>query len=315
MRVRAARLVEHGRPLEVQDVELGEPGPGEQVVEMAYGGFNPVDTYMAMGRVAPDGPLPRTLGSEGSGRAGGQAVMVRGHGLGSRRDGLWATAAIVPDQALVPVPAGVSLEQAAAMGVAGVTAWRGATEWGGVGPGDRVLVLGASGGVGSMLVSLSRSLGATVWGQTAAPAKAAWIGERGAERVIVGDADAVRAKGAELEPTVVFDPLGDGFFGAALEVLTPRGRLVAFGTSAAPTGEVPLQTLYRKGLTVRGYGGLIERDEDLARAAAQALDGVAAGRMEIVVGRTVGLERIEEAFRALRERSVTGKVVIDLRAG
>lgn len=312
MRVRAARLREHSEPLEVEEVELPEPTDGEVVVEMAFAGVNPVDRYQAEGRTAPDAPRPRTLGSEGSGRIDGRPVMVRGFGLGSRRDGLWATHAVVPEAALVPIPEGVALEQAAAMGVAGVTAWRCATEKARLSAEDRVLVLGASGGVGSILVSIGRAIGATVWGQTGSAAKADWIRDRGAEEVVVGGPDRIVEQAGELKPTVVFDPLGDGFFGAAIEIMADKGRLVAFGTSAGPTGEVPLQLLYRKALTVNGYGGLIEPDEVLARWVRDALQALRDGRMEVVIDQVVPLEEVKQAFRLLTDRSVRGKVVLGL---
>lgn len=313
MRARAARLHQHSSPLRSEEIDLTEPGAGEVVVDMAFAGVNPIDRYQAEGRVAPDAPLPRTLGSEGAGHVDGRPVMVRGHGLGTRRDGLWATAAVVPESALIPVPDGVRLEQAAAMGVAGVTAWRCATELAGVTADDRVLVLGASGGVGSILVSIARSAGATVWGQTGHAGKAGWVGGRGASRVVVGDAGTVAREAAELSPTVVFDPLGGGFFGAAVEVLAEKGRLVAYGTSAGPTGEVPLQKLYRKALTVKGYGGLIEADEDLARGVRDGLRALAEGRMELIVDRVVPLDEVTSAFDLLADRGVSGKVVLDLR--
>jgi NADPH2:quinone reductase len=241
--------------------------------------------------------------------------MVRGHGLGSRRDGLWAAAAVVPRRAVIPLPDGVTLEQAAAMGVAGVTAWRCAMEKARLGPGDRVLVLGASGGVGSILVSIARAVGATVWGQTGDADKVEWIAERGASEVVVGDADQVVARAEGLRPTVVFDPLGGGFFGAAINVMADKGRLVAFGTSASPDGQVPLQLLYRKGLTVHGYGGLIESDEDLERGLRQALEALAAGRMEVVIDRVVPLAEANDAFRLITDRAVRGKIVLGLQQG
>lgn len=314
MRIRAARLTGHSEPLRVEDVDLPDAGPGEAVVEMAFAGFNPVDTYVAAGRVAPEGPLPRTLGGEGAGMVGGRPFMVRGHGLGARRDGVWATAAVVPQAALVPIPDGVEMKQAAAIGVAGVTAWRCATEKARVTSRDRVLVLGASGGVGSMLLSLTGSLGATVWAQTGDGGKSDWLRERGAAEVVVGDAGSVAARAKEFRPTVVFDPLGDGYFGAAIEVLSDKGRLVAFGTSAGPTGEVPLQMLYRKGLTIHGYGGLNEKDEDLARAAEEVLAAVADGRMGVEVDRVVPLSEVNGAFELLADRQVRGKIVIDVRS-
>lgn len=306
MKVKAVRLLSHSEPLAVEEVELAEPGQGEVVVDMAFAGVNPVDRYQADGRVAPDAPRPRTLGSEGAGTVDGRPVLVRGHGV-------WATAAVVAEQALIPVPDGVRLEQAAAMGVAGVTAWRCATEKAAVTADDRVLVLGASGGVGSMLVSLSRSLGASVWGQTGSADKADWIRELGAEEVIVGDAERVRRDAGGYRPTVVFDPLGDGYFGAAVEAMAEKGRLVAFGTSAGPSGQVPLQLLYRKALTVHGYGGLIESAEALARGSREAMQAVAEGRMRVEIDRVVPLDRVAEAFALLADRSVRGKVVLGMR--
>ena len=117
MKVTAARLVEHGKPVQVEVVDVLEPGEGEVIVDLAFAGVNPVDRYGALGRVA-DGPVPRTLGTEASGWVNGHAVLVGGHRLGTRRDGLWATRAVVPEESLIDIPQGVRLEHAAAMGVA-----------------------------------------------------------------------------------------------------------------------------------------------------------------------------------------------------
>ncbi|HET6963270.1 MAG TPA: zinc-binding dehydrogenase, partial [Acidimicrobiales bacterium] len=95
-------------------------------------------------------------------------------------------------------------------------------------------------------------------------------------------------------------------------IMAEKGRLVAFGTSAGPRGEVPLQALYRKGLTVNGYGGLIESDEALAAGIRAAMDALREGRMEVAVGRRVPLAEVGEAFRLLEERAVMGKIVLDL---
>ncbi|MHB1534045.1 MAG: quinone oxidoreductase family protein [Acidimicrobiales bacterium] len=312
MKARAARLVEHGKPIEIEEVDLAEPGEGEVVVDMAFAGVNPVDHYGALGRVAPDAPLPRTIGSEGSGRVDGRPVMLRGFGLGTSRDGLWAAAAVAPEAALINVPDGVDLRHAAAMGVAGVTAWRTVTEKAQVGPDDRVLVLGASGGVGSIVVSVAHALGATVWGQTGSADKAEWVRERGADEVVVADAGALGAKLGNFHPTVVFDPLGGGFFGAAVEALAPCGRLVLFGTSSSATGEVPLQQLYRKGLTVFGYAGLIESDEDLSRGIRAGLEALRDGRLEVVVDRVLPLADVNQAFELIAGRGVQGKLLLDL---
>src|SRR5579862_849259 len=120
--VRAARLHRHGEPLVIEEVRLPDPGDGEVLVELAYGGVNPVDTYVAQGRVNPDGQLPRTLGGEASGMVAGRPVLVAGESLGTARDGVWAQAAVVPQQALTELPAGADTKDAAAMGIAGLTA-------------------------------------------------------------------------------------------------------------------------------------------------------------------------------------------------
>lgn len=312
MRARAARLVAHRSPLVVDEVELPAHEDGDVLVELRYGGVNPLDRYCAEGLVASDVPLPRTIGGEASGTLDGRPVVVHGHGLGIRRDGVWATAARVPPAAITEIPIGLGLEIAAAMGVAGVTAWRVVTEYAEVTDDDRVLVLGASGGVGSMVVSLVRSTGASVWGQTSSPDKVAFVTARGAEHVVVAGADELAAAVGALEPTVVIDALGAGFTGAALSTMAENGRLVIFGTSAGPVGELPLQVLYRRGVTVRGYGGLIATGEELARGMSGAMKAVTEGRLEVVVDEVMPLEAVNEAVGRLARREVSGKLVLDL---
>ena len=315
-RARAARLHAHGKPLVVEEVDVPSPGDDEVVVEMAFAGVNPVDRYTAEGRVAPDGPLPRTIGMEGAGRRAddGRPVIVQGSGLGTARDGAWSSLVVAPSVAVTDVPDGVELAEAAAMGVAGVTAWRTATEQAKVTADDRVLVLGASGGVGSMLVSLCSSLGARVWGQSGNPDKAAFISGQGAEQVVTAGAADLVAAVEPLAPTVVFDALGDGFSGAAIEALAPYGRYVSFGVSAGPMAEINMQMLYRKALTVYGYGGLIESAERMAAGKAAALAALADGRLKVVVADVLPLGRVNDAFTALVDRAVSGKIVLDVTA-
>jgi len=315
-RTRAARLQAHGKPLAVEEVDVPEPGSDEVVVDMAFAGVNPVDRYAAEGRVAPDGPVPRTLGLEGAGRRAddGRPVLVQGEGLGMTRDGAWAERIVAPAAAVTDIPDGVDLADAAAMGVAGVTAWRTATEQARVTGDDRVLVLGASGGVGSILVSLCSTLGARVWGQTGNPDKAAFITGLGAEDVVTADPAGLVAALEPLQPTVVFDALGNGFAGPSIEALAPFGRYVSFGVSAGPMAEINMQQLYRKGLTVYGYGGLVEPADRMAAGKAAALAGLAEGKLKVVIAERLPLGRVNDAFAALVDRAVSGKIVLDLGA-
>ena len=282
-------------------------------MQLAFAGVNPVDRYGLLGRVAPDGPLPRTLGSEATGWLDGVPVLVHGAGLGSRRDGLWATAAIVPRTSVIALPPGVELDQAAAVGVAGATAIR-VVELAEVGPGARVVVLGATGGVGHMCCSLLRDRGAVVIAQSAHADKRQFLERCGAHEIAIFDEHEAETALAALEPDAVLDPLGSSFSGAAIAALRPHGRLVLYGTSAGASGEVPLQLLYRKELRVLGYGGLIEPEERLVEACEAALEALAQGRLKIVIGERQPLGRVNEGLEHLARRAVLGKLVLELQA-
>jgi NADPH:quinone reductase len=312
--MRAARLKQHGEPLEIEDVELPDPGEGELRVDLKFGGVNPIDRYVAEGRVAPDGPLPRTLGNEGSGLADGRPVVIHGEGVGTERDGVWAEAAIVPREAVTEVPDGIDLRPAAAIGIVGVTAWHVVHDVGHVGAEDRVLVLGASGGVGSAIVSLVHSTGAEVWGQTSSEEKVEIVRHQGADHVLVGGPDELEQKLIEVEPTVVLDPLGDGFLAALIPVMAVRGRFVVYGTSAGPEVQFNLQQLYRKRISLLGYGGTQLSREERQAGTRQALGALARGELKIQIGDVLPLAQVNDAFQRQLERRVQGKLLLDLSA-
>jgi NADPH2:quinone reductase len=238
-------------------------------------------------------------------------VVLHGGGLGITRDGTYRERAAVPEAAVIALPDQVDLAQAAALGVAGVTAWRLVHEVARVGPNDRVVVLGASGGVGVLLMQLARALGAEVWGQTSTAAKVDAIHEEGAHGVwVVGD-DGLADARPPVAPTVVFDPLGDGYTALAIRILEVGGRLAIFGTSAGSRAELELRDLYRKGLSVLGYSGLASGREELAAALRACIDEVAAGRLHVRVDEVLPLERGEEAHQRLRDRKVRGKLLLE----
>jgi NADPH:quinone reductase len=312
--IRAVRLHAHGEPLAIEVVDLAEPGDDEVRVELEYGGVNPIDRYIAEGRVAPDAPLPRTLGGEAAGSVEGRPVLVAGEALGTARDGVWAGAAVVPVAAVLPLPDGVSTREAAAMGIAGLTAWEVVHELGRVTAADRVLVLGAPGGVGSMIVSLARAAGATVWGQTGSSAKAAFVEQQGAARVVVGGPEQLREALPDFAPTIAFDSLGDGFVAPLLESLAPRGRLVSFGTSAGPEVELNMQTVYRKMISILSYGGVQVTRDERRQGLVAALAALQDGRLQVRIDDVLPLAQVSEAFDRLVERTVEGNLLLDLRS-
>jgi NADPH:quinone reductase len=312
MSTRAARLIEHGSPLVVAGVQLPEPAAGESLVSLEFGGVNPVDGYVAAGQVAPDGPLPRTLGAEAAGTLDGRPVLVAGEGLGSVRDGVWAEAAVVPDEAVYELPEEVAPGEAAAMGIAGLTAWNVVRDVGCVGEEDRVLVLGASGGVGSIIVSLAHASGATVWGQTGAEAKTALIEAQGADRAIVSGPDELGAQIAELEPTVVLDPLGGPFLAPAIGALAVRGRYVSYGVSAGAEVSFDIRRMYRNRISLLGYGGMQLNREERRTGLEQALRALADGSLKVPIDEVVQLEDVNDALARFAARSVQGNLLLAL---
>jgi NADPH2:quinone reductase len=309
--VRAVRVHAFGEPLRVEEVPEPEPGPGEVLVEVRYAGVNPLDVWVTEGTVAGGGqPLPFVPGADGAGEVDGRPVVVRGAGVGVTRDGLYRERAAVPASAVFPVPEGLDLRTAAALPVAGSTAWRLVHDVARVGPDDRVLVLGASGGVGSLVVQLSRRQGASVWGQTTDPGKAGFLEDLGAERAVVADAGALVRAVADLGPTVVVDPLGGPFTPAAVEALAPFGRLVLYGTSAGPRAELDLRTLYRKAVQVLTYSGTIEPEDRNREALREVLEAARRGELRASVDEVLPLERAAEAHRRIRERRVRGKLLL-----
>ena len=157
--MRAARLHTIGGTVQL-DSDVPDPiaGPGEVVVEMAYAAVNPLDIWVSRGAPGTAGDqLPWTPGVEGTGYVDGAPVLVRGGGIGVIRPGVTAERVCVPADAVVALPAGADLAQVAGIGVAGTTAYLSLHDRAHVTSNDRVLVLGASGGVGACLLYTSPS--------------------------------------------------------------------------------------------------------------------------------------------------------------
>jgi NADPH2:quinone reductase len=311
--VRAVRQHVYGEPLQVDEVPEPEPGPGELVVEVTRAAVNPVDVWVSRGTVAGAGPLPRTAGGEGAGRtADGRRVQFRGAGLGVVRDGSYAERVAVPAAVVTAIPDGVSDAAAAATGVAGVTALD-ALDLGRVAPGETVLVLGATGGVGSYAVPLARARGARVVAQTSSPARVDELAAA-ADAVVCSTAegleDAVRDACGNDSVAVVLDALGGAYATAAVRLLGRGGRLVSFGASAGPEFSVSSTELYRKGASILGYASLAGNAADLAAKAGILLDLIARGDLQPRIAAELPLEEANEAHRRIVANEAGGKLLL-----
>lgn len=314
VRTLAARLVDLDAVPLVAETELREPSDGDVVVDMHYAALNPLDTYVIKGAVGGQAARPRVLGVEGAGMWEGRPVVVHGRGLGIVQDGTWAGQVVAHPDALVPVPDGVSLEAAACAAVAGTTAIRVTGDVGQIEDTDRVLVLGAAGGVGQAVCSLSRAVGAKVWGQTGNADKLQAVAATGATPLLAASAKELAAAADPLVPTVVFDALGGAFTGAAVDILAEYGRLVSYGTSAGPDGTLSLRAVYRKNLVIAGYGGVAEPPDRIRSGTELALRALYEGDLVIPVYETYPLARVGAALDALISRTAAGKILLDVRS-
>ncbi len=310
--MRVVRIHAFGEALSVDEVSEPAPGPGEVLFEAAVIGVNPIDAWLTEGTVAGGRQtLPFVPGADAAGMVEGRRVAVRGAGVGSVRDGLYRAWANVPEESVVDLPDAVSFEQAAAVGVAGTTAVRLVEDIARVKSSDRTLVLGASGGVGSLIVQLAKSAGATVWGQTTDPGKVEFVREQGADQIVATVAAGLTEAARPFEPTVVFDPLGDGYTQAAIAAMASFGRLALFGTSAgAVASEFDLRALYRKSVSILAYSGTIEPPDVLREGLRRALEAVARGELRVPIDDVLPLERAQEAHDRIRRREVQGKLLL-----
>ena len=306
--MRAARVHRFGDSLQIDDLPEPQPGPGEVLVDIEFVGVNPLDVWVTQGTVAGGSqPLPFIPGIEAVGVLDGRRYVVTPSDLGTTRDGLYRERAAVAEAALLPLPEGVDPVQAAVMPVTGRTAWWLVNDVAPVKVGDRVIVLGASGGVGSLVVQLAKGRGAVVWGQTSNREKAESITAAGADRAVVAGADDLAGQLAELAPTIAFDALGGSFTRVLVEVLQMGGRIGLYGTSSNPEATLDLRTLYRKGVSL--LPGSVPPDRQRAAVEA-ALAELAAGRLRVRVDEVLPLDRAAEAHRRILTKAVRGKLIL-----
>jgi NADPH2:quinone reductase len=296
--VRAAIVSELGQPPAV--AEAPEPG-GDVLVEILAAPINPIDVAVSNGRLpAGHPPLPYVPGCEGVGRVDGRLVWVNRGGIGIARNGCMAERVAAPEEALVPVPDGADPVLAGALGIAGVAGWAPLAWRTPVRDDDVVLVLGATGAVGSIAVQAARVLGAR-------RVVAAGRDQEALERVA---ADArVRLDGdlvdqfrdaCEGGPTLVFDPLWGEPAAAAAEAAKPGARIVQLGQAAGATAPLTSAAVRFKGLEIYGYSNFNVPKDVLDREYARLVDHALRGDIHIDVEQ-LPLDAVADAWRRQAE--------------
>jgi NADPH2:quinone reductase len=325
--MRAIQAREAGGPEVLELVELADPtpGPGQVLVKVAAAGVNFIDTYRR-GGVYPM-PFPHVVGSEGAGEVVGLGDGVTDVAVGDRvawsdAPASYAELTLVDAPRLVPVPAGVGDDVAAALPLQGMTAHYLVTSTYPVQPGDDVLVHAAAGGVGLLLTQLVIAHGGRVIATVSTAEKEALAREAGADVVIrydqLGDLtaelptlvkDATGGKGV----AVVYDGVGKTTFDASLASLRPRGMMVLFGGSSGQVPPFDIQRLNSGGslyLTRPTLGFYVATTDELRWRAKELFGAVEAGTLNVRIGARYPLADAAEAHRALEGRKTTGKVIL-----
>ena len=304
--MRAARVAELGGAPAPADV--APPEAGDRVLlDVRAVALNPLDMSVAAGRFyGGHPPLPYTPGTEAVARAtDGGRVYVFGDGLGVARDGTLAEQATVAPDRLVPVDSDVDDATAVALGIAGIIAWD-ALERGRIGPGDRVLILGATGTAGGIAVQGAKLRGAAfVVAAGRDPARLERARALGADATVTLDADLAAPFRGE-GPTVVLDALWGAPVAAAVEVAAPRARIVHFGQSAGPEASFESAAVRGKELELLGQSNFARTKEELHESHAELLRRVAAGEIRVEF-ETFGLGDVQQAWT---HQASGGKAVV-----
>jgi len=320
-RTRAITMTRLGGPdvLEVTEVDLPAPRPGEALVKINAAGVNFIDIYRRSG-VYPVA-LPHRAGTEGAGSVLGVGDGVSEVSVGDRvawsdMTGSYAGAVIGPADRLIPVPEGVDDQQAAALPLQGMTAHYLATDSYRIRPGDTVLVHSGAGGVGLLLTQIAKIRGASVITTVSTEAKAELSTEAGADQVLVGYAgfaDRVRELTGGTGVQAVYDGVGKDTFDASLDSLDRRGFLVLFGGSSGQVPPVDPQRLNRGGslsLTRPKLDDFVVTRAELLGRAEELFEWVNQGRLKVNVGGRYPLAEAGQAHQDLAGRRTTGKLLL-----
>jgi NADPH2:quinone reductase len=320
--MRAIRVSQTGGPdvLQIADVPDPVPGLGQLQVTVTAAGVNFMDIYQREGRPPYQPQVPYTPGAEGAGTITAVGPGVTGFATGDMV--VWtgvpesyAEQVLVPAQAAVPVPDGISAETAAAVFLQGLTAHYLCTDTFPVRAGDTLVVHAAAGGVGLLLTQMVRMRGGTIVATTSTAAKADLARQAGADHVTgYGEFTAVtREVTGGAGASAVFDSVGQATFDDSLSVLRPRGTMVLYGASSGPVPPFELQRLAAGGSLFITRPTLVHyiaaRDELLARAA-DLFGWITGGQLDVRIGGRYPLADAAQAHQDLAGRGTTGKLLL-----
>jgi NADPH:quinone reductase len=324
--MRAAVCRAYGPP---ESIEVGVVPPpalaaGQVRVRVSAAAVNYPDVLLMAGKYQVTLDVPFVPGSEFAGSVvevgadadGGFAVGDRV--MGSAMCGAFATEIVVPATSLSVVPASVSDARAAAFGVAHRTAYHALRSLADVQPGERVVVLGAGGGVGLAAVQLAAELGASVTAVASSASKLAVAASYGASVLINHKEAELRQALREAHGDgvdVVVDPVGGDLAEPALRALRWGGRFLTLGYASGTVPRIPLNLVLLKGCRILGFqlrAFAANAPGEMARSEAELRELLASGRAFPHIGATFTLAETASALRHVADGKAIGKVVLDI---
>ncbi len=320
---KAVRFHQTGGPdvLKFEDINVGEPGPGEARVRHMACGLNFIDVYQRSGLYPV--PLPSVAGNEAAGivEAVGEGVDWLKPGdrvaYGGGPIGAYCEQRLIRADRLCRIPDSISFEQAAAMMLKGMTVQYLIRRTYRVKAGDTVLFHALAGGVGLIACQWLKALGATVIGTAGSDEKCHLARQHGADHCINYRRESFAEKVRELTQgqgvPVVYDSVGADTFLGSLDCLQPLGLMVSFGNASGPVPPFNLGLLSQKGslfVTRPTLGHYTAKRADLEATAQELFDVVSSGKVSIDIAQRYALKEAAEAHRDLEARKTTGASVL-----
>jgi NADPH:quinone reductase len=325
--MRAVRAHDHSGPSGLRVDEVPDPtvGPGQVLIEVHAAGVNFPDVLLSRGMYQFKPPLPFSPGGECAGvvrevGAGVTSVAPGDRVAATTIHGAFVEKVCIAEPGVIKLPDGVGFETGAATLLTYATTYHALVDRAAIQPGERLLVLGAAGGVGIAACELGALLGARVIAAASTDDKLAFCRAHGATEVInyarEDLKDRLKALTSGNGADVVYDPVGGALAETALRGTAWQGRYLVIGFAAGEIPKIPLNLVLLKGCQIVGvfWGSFAMRDPAKNRAhCAQLFQWVAEGKLKPAVDDVLPFDRAGEALERLEQRKVKGKLVLSPR--
>ena len=311
--------------LVLEEVASPEPKKSEVLIDVHAAGVNFPDTLIIEGKYQFKPPFPFSPGGEAAGTVAAVGEKITHLKPGDRVMALtgWGSFAeqvAVPGYNVMPIPKGIDFNSAAAFGMTYGTSMHALKQRANLQPGETLLVLGASGGVGLAAVEIGKAMGARVIAAASSDEKLEVAKAAGADLLINYSTSSLKEKVKELTggqgADVIYDPVGGDLFDEAIRSIAWNGRLLVVGFASGRIPELPVNLALLKGAAVVGvfWGSFAQRQpQDNLANFQQLFAWHAEGKLKPLVSQTFPLERAAEAINALGQRKAVGKVVVTVR--